>query len=349
MKSIEIGDTKIGPSEPPFIIAEMSANHNGSIENAFKIIDKAKECGASAVKMQTYTADTITLKSDSDDFKIKGGLWDGKTLYDLYEEAHTPWHWHKELFDYAKEKQIIIFSSPFDETAIELLEELGSPAYKIASFELVDHQLIAKAAQTGKPLIMSTGMANHSEISEAVTCAKSNGCNQLALLHCVSGYPAKSEEYNLMTLKDLQDSFDCIVGLSDHTLNNITAFTSIPFGASIIEKHFTLDRKGGGPDDSFSLEPEGLFDLVQGSMSSWLSIGRVNYEPTKGEKENIKFRRSLYVIQDLKAGDEITSNVIQSIRPGYGLSPKFYSQIMGKKVTQDIQAPHPLSFDDLES
>ena len=274
---------EIGLDHKPYVIAEISANHNGSIEAAKKLVGLAKSCGASAVKLQTYTPDTITLKSNSSDFKINEGLWAGRYLYDLYKEAHMPWDWHKTLFDHAKKLGITIFSSPFDHTAIDLLEDLGAPAYKIASFEVVDHGLISYAASTGKPLIISTGMANETEIGEAIEVARSSGCSQLAILHCVSGYPAPHSDYNLRTIKDMIDRFDCITGLSDHTINNITAVTSVAFGASIIEKHFTLDRKGGGPDDSFSLEPNELMSLCNDVGMAWDTLGKVDYQKKSSE------------------------------------------------------------------
>ena len=255
---IEIDNTKIGEKYPPYIVAEMSANHNGDIKNALNIIKEAKVCGANAIKMQTYTADTLTFNSRHDDFMIKGGLWNGLSLYELYEKAHMPWSWQKELFAYAKDVDITIFSSPFDKTAVDFLENLDAPAYKIASFEAIDISLIKYVASTKKPLIISTGMANKDEIREAVEAAKDGGCDQLMILHCVSGYPAPSEEYNLKTITDMREFFGIPVGLSDHTIDNITAISSISYGACLIEKHFTLDRKNGGPDDSFSIEPKEL-------------------------------------------------------------------------------------------
>lgn len=333
---------------PPYVIAEMSANHNGDIENAFKIIDNAKIAGADAVKIQTYSADTITLNCNSDDFCIHGGLWDGKTLYELYDWAHTPWEWHRDLFVYAKKQEITIFSSPFDSTAIDLLENLNAPAYKIASFEAVDLPLIKYAASTGKPLIISTGMANADEISEAIEAARSGGCKELAILHCVSGYPALSSDYNLSTIPDMIQRFGLVTGLSDHTLESTTALVSIGLGASIIEKHFTLNRKGGGPDDSFSLEPLEMQSLCNEVRSAWEAIGSVDYGLKSSEISNIKYRRSLYFVKDMEKGELITSESIRSVRPGYGLAPKYFEDLLGKRVSQAIKKNTAVSFEVLE-
>ena len=276
MQEIKIAGRAIGVAYSPYVIAEVSANHNGKLETALRIIEEAKKAGADAVKLQTYKPDTIALNCDSDDFKIKGGLWDGRTLYDLYQEAHMPWDWHKPLFAPAHELGIPIFSSPFDNTAIDLLEDLNAPAYKIASFEAVDLPLIKYAASTGKPLIISTGMADAEEIAEAIEAAREGGCRELAILHCVSGYPAPAEDYNLHTIPDMIHRFGLVTGLSDHTLDNTTAITSVALGARIIEKHFTLDRCGDGPDDSFSLEPSELTALCQGVKTAWSALGRVD-------------------------------------------------------------------------
>lgn len=344
---IQINERKIGQQYPPYIIAEMSANHNGSIDNAIKLIDLAKKSGADAVKMQTYRPDTITIDCDNDDFQIKGGLWDGLTLYKLYESAHTPWEWHKPLFDYAKKVGITIFSSPFDNTAVDLLEDLNAPAYKIASFEAIDLPLIRYVAKTGKPMIISTGMANIEEINEAIDAAHQGGCKSLAILHCVSGYPARASEYNLKTIPDMITRFGLVTGLSDHTLNNTTAIASIALGASLVEKHFTLSRKGGGPDDSFSLEPSELMDLCAGCNTAWSALGSINYDEKESESGSIKHRRSLYFIRDLKAGATITENDIKSIRPGFGVSPKFYDQVIGKNVRNDTLYGSPVRFENL--
>ncbi|MDK9762840.1 pseudaminic acid synthase [Vibrio sp. D420a] len=340
---IEIDGRKIGLDYKPYIIAELSANHNGDINNAFKIIEMAKKAGADAIKLQTYRPDTITIDCDKEDFQIHGGLWDGNSLYQLYEWAHTPWEWHEALFEKAKEVGITIFSSPFDFTAVDLLEELNAPAYKIASFELVDHALIAKVAKTGKPMIMSTGMANQEEIHEAIAVAKDNGCKELVVLHCVSGYPAPAEQYNLRTIKDMQSRFSVLSGLSDHTIDNATAVASVALGACLIEKHVTLDRNGGGPDDSFSLEPHELEALCKDTETAWQALGQVNYERTEAEKGNVKFRRSLYVVKDIKAGQKVTPENVRSIRPGFGLAPKYYDEIMGKEVKEDISRGTPVN------
>jgi len=335
----------IGSTHMPYVIAEMSANHNGSIENAFRIIEEAKEAGADAVKMQTYTPETITLNCNSEEFTVRGGLWDGRILYDLYQEAHTPWDWHRPLFEYAQKLEITIFSSPFDKTAIDLLEDLNAPAYKIASFEAIDLPLIKYAASTGKPLIISTGMANLEEIQEAIQAARDGGCKQLAILHCVSGYPAAADEYNLQTMTDMIRRFDVVVGLSDHTLDNTTAIASVALGGAIIEKHFTLNRQGGGPDDSFSLEPKDLLHLCSSAKTAWLSMGKVNYSRTSSELGNVKFRRSLYFVKALKAGQLITEDSLRSVRPGFGLAPKYYEQILGKIIIKDVKFGTPVSWD----
>ena len=334
---IKINGRKIGSDYPPYIIAEMSANHNGSIDNAFKIIDMAKAAGADAVKLQTYRPDTITLKMDSPEFMIEGGLWDGQSLYELYESAFMPWDWHKPLFEYAKEAGITIFSSPFDNTAVDLLESLDAPAYKIASFEAIDLSLIRYVANTGKPMIISTGMADSEEIQEAIDAARDGGCNELAVLHCVSGYPAPSKDYNLRTLRDMQTRFRLVTGLSDHTIDNITAISSIALGAAIVEKHVTLDRGGGGPDDSFSLEEPDLKELCEGAMIAWEALGNVDYGRKSSELGNVKFRRSLYFIKDLDAGETITEEHVKSVRPGYGVAPKYLSEVLGKEILVSVK------------
>ncbi len=341
--SISINGRKIGPTYFPYIIAELSANHNGKFETAIKIIEEAKKAGADAVKLQSYTADTITLNSDSEEFQIHGGLWDGKTLYQLYQEAHMPWEWHKPLFEHARKLGITIFSSPFDNTAVDLLEDLNAPAYKIASFEAIDLPLIKYVASTGKPMIISTGMADEEEIQEAIEAARDGGCKELAILHCVSGYPAPAEDYNLRTIPDMMERFGLVTGLSDHTLDNTTAIASVVLGASIIEKHFTLNRNGGGPDDSFSLEPAELAALCRDSKTAWSALGNVNYGRKSSEQGNVKFRRSLYFVKDMKAGDVITADCIRSVRPGFGLAPKHWDDVIGRRVTKDIMKNSPVS------
>ena len=340
--SICIAGRRIGSEMPPYVIAELSANHNGSLEIALKLIDKAKEAGADAIKLQTYTPDTITLDCDSQDFQIHGGLWDGKTLYQLYKEAHMPWEWHKPLFEHACKIGITIFSSPFDKSAVDLLEDFNVPAYKIASFEVVDLPLIKYVASTGKPIIISTGMANAEEIEEAITAAREGGCTELAILHCVSGYPAQAEDYNLVTITDIINRFGVVTGLSDHTLDNNTAITSIALGASIIEKHFTLDRNGGGPDDSFSLEPSELTNLCNSIKVSWKALGKINYELKSSESNNVKFRRSLYFVKDLEKGELITEESIRSVRPGFGMAPKHIQNIIGKQLLVSVKANTPV-------
>jgi pseudaminic acid synthase len=343
INDIFIAGRKIGPTHAPYVIAELSANHNGNMETALRIIEEAKKAGADAIKIQTYRPDTITLKSDLPDFQIKDGLWAGRTLYELYEQAHTPWEWHKPLFEHARKVGITIFSSPFDNTAIDLLEDLNAPAYKIASFEAVDLPLIKYAAGTGKPMIISTGMADAEEIQEAIDAAREGGCRELAILHCVSGYPAPVEDYNLRTIPDMIERFGVVTGLSDHTLGNTTAIASVALGASIIEKHFTLDRNGGGPDDSFSMEPPEMASLCKDIKTVWGTLGRVNYGRKSSEQGNVKFRRSLYFVKDMMEGEVITENCVRSVRPGFGLAPKYLESILGKRVTIDVCCNSPVT------
>ncbi|MEI5638180.1 MULTISPECIES: pseudaminic acid synthase [unclassified Pseudoalteromonas] len=342
---ITIGGRKVGPQFPPYIIAELSANHNGDIKRAMQILEMAKRSGADAIKIQTYTQDTLTINCDKPEFKIKGGLWNGRTLYDLYTEAHMPWEWHKPLFEKANELGITIFSSPFDYTAVDMLEELGTPAYKIASFEAIDLPLIEYVAKTGKPMIISTGMANEKEIREAVDAAKNAGCKELVVLHCVSGYPAPAEDYNLSTIPDMAKRFAVLTGLSDHTIDNTTAITSVALGACLIEKHVTLDRKGGGPDDSFSLEEPELTQLCRDSKIAWQALGKVNYQRKKSEEGNMVFRRSLYAVKDIEEGEYFTTENVRSIRPGYGLAPKYLNDVIGKRSKIAIKKGTPLSLE----
>jgi len=342
---IAIAGRRIGQSYLPYIIAELSANHNGKLETALKIIEEAAKAGADAVKLQTYRPDTITLDSDADEFRIKGGLWDGRTLYELYEEAHMPWEWHEPLFQHAKKLGIPIFSSPFDTTAVDLLEDLNAPAYKIASFEAVDLALIRYVAGTGKPMIISTGMANAEEIEEAITAAREGGCEELAILQCVSGYPAPAEDYNLRTIPDMIERFGLVTGLSDHTLDNTTAIASVVLGASLIEKHFTLDRNGGGPDDSFSLEPADLAALCRDSKTAWKALGQIDYGRKSSEQGNAQFRRSLYFVKDMQAGEVITEDSVRSVRPGFGLPPKKLEWVIGQKLSKAVSANTPVKED----
>ena len=341
---MEIDNRSISNNSTPYIIAELSANHNGSISRAFESILAAKESGVDAIKIQTYTADTMTIDCDREEFQVVGGLWNGYSLYDLYKEAQTPYEWHKPLFDYAKKIGVTIFSSPFDSTAVDLLEELNTPAYKIASPEIIDLPLIKYVAQTKKPMIISTGMANLDEISEAVGVARENGCQDLVLLHCISSYPAPFEQSNLRTIPDLAEKFNVLVGLSDHTMGTVVATTSVALGACVIEKHFTLSRDDKGPDSEFSLEPDELKQLCQDTKTAWQSLGKAGYERKSAEEENVKFRRSVYVIKDIKKGEKLTVENTKRIRPGFGLAPKYYEQILGRTAKFDIRRGAPLSF-----
>ncbi len=345
---VKIAGRSIGIGHPPFIIAELSANHNGAIERAFEIMAAAKRAGADAVKLQTYTPDTLTIQHDGPGFRIKEGLWAGYTLYELYEEAHTPWDWSEALFEKGRELGVIVFSTPFDETAVDHLEKLGAPAYKIASFEAVDMALIERVAHTGKPMIISTGMANLEEIGDAVEAARSGGCNELILLHCVSGYPTPAEDSHLMTIADLGEHFGTVVGLSDHTLGVAVSIAGVSLGAALIEKHVTLDRASGGPDSEFSLEPNELESLVDGTRTAWEARGTVNYARKTSERANLVFRRSLYVVADIERGDPLTSDNIRSIRPGFGLSPKLLPRILGRKAKRALKRGAPLDWSCVE-
>ena len=347
MTQITIAGRPIGPGHPPYVIAELSANHNGDLDQALRIIDAAQQAGADAVKIQTYRPDTITLDSDAPDFQISEGLWAGRTLYDLYDWAHTPWEWHEALFAHAAKRGITLFSSPFDPTAVDLLESLGAPAYKIASFEAVDLPLIRHVAAKGKPMIISTGMADLEEITEAIEAAQEGGCTELALLHCVSGYPAPASDYNLATLADMAGRFGVPVGLSDHTLDNTTAIASVALGAGLIEKHMTLDRAGGGPDDSFSLEPAEFAALCRDARTAWQAVGAVDYGRKSSEVANVKFRRSLYFVTNMKAGEEITARDVRSVRPGYGLAPRELDRVIGRRLARDVAAATPVQEDAL--
>jgi pseudaminic acid synthase len=342
---ISIAGRLVGPAYPPFVIAELSANHNGDIHRAFAIMEAAKAAGADAIKLQTYTADTITIDHDGPGFVIEGGLWGGRRLYDLYREAHTPWDWHPALFSKARELGLIAFSSPFDPTAVDFLEALDVPAYKIASFEIVDLDLIRRCAATGKPLILSTGMAYVGEIDAAVRSAREAGARQIALLHCTSGYPTPPEEADLRTIPHLAEAFGVVTGLSDHTMDIGVAIASVALGASIIEKHFTLARADGGADSAFSLERGELGDLCRNVRLAWQSLGRIRYDRTEAERGNVQFRRSLYIVEDLKKGAVLTESALRSIRPGFGLSPSRRRQLLGRTVNCDVARGTPMSWD----
>lgn len=340
-----IAGRQIGAGHPPYVIAELSGNHNGDIARAFALMDAAKAAGADAVKLQTYTADTITIDHDGPGFVVEGGLWAGRKLHELYREAHTPWEWHPALFDYARKLQIHCFSSPFDSTAIDLLESLGAPAYKIASFEIIDLPLIARAARTGKPLIISTGMASPDEIAEAVATATEAGSTAIALLHCVSGYPTPAAEANLARIAVLKKRFPCPIGLSDHTLGHEVAIAAVALGADLVEKHFTLARADGGPDSAFSLEPAELKALCEGVRIAQSAIGRGEYGRASSEAGNVVFRRSLYVVADVRQGEAFTADNLRSIRPGHGLPPKHLPGLLGQRATCDIARGTPMRFD----
>ncbi len=348
MPEITIAGRRIGPGHPPYVIAEMSGNHNGDIKRAFALLEAAKKAGADAVKLQTYTADTITIDHDGPGFRIEGGLWNGRTLYELYEKAHTPWDWHPQLFAKAGNLGIALFSSPFDPTAVDLLEKLEAPAYKIASFEIVDLPLIRRVAQAGKPMVISTGMANLREIGEAVEAARAGGCQEIALLHCTSGYPTPPEDSNLRTIGDLAATFDVVTGLSDHTRNIAVPIAAVAVGASLVEVHLTLRRADGGEDAKFSLEPQELTDMISGCRTAWVALGKINYELEASEKGNNTFRRSLYAVQDIPAGGRLTAENVRSIRPGFGLPPKHLPEVLGRRAGRAIARGTPLNWSLLE-
>lgn len=347
--TIQVGDFEIGSENKPFIIAEMSGNHNQSLERALEIVEAAAATGAHALKIQTYTADTLTLNVHGKDFDIadEGSLWKGRNLYDLYNEAYTPWEWHKPIFDRAKELGMIAFSTPFDNTAVDFLEELDVPLYKIASFENTDLPLIEKVASTGKPMIVSTGMATVAELDELVKTAKNAGCKDLILLKCTSTYPATPENTNISTIPHMRDMFDIQVGLSDHTMGTGVAVAAVALGATVVEKHFTLNREDGGVDASFSMEPEEMKALVIETERAWQSIGKITYGPTEKEKASLKFRRSIYVAETIKAGDVFTEENIRIVRPGYGLEPKYYPTLLGKIAKKGYDMGTPIKFEDL--
>jgi len=338
----------IGSGEAPFVIAEMSGNHNHSLERALKIVEAAANAGVDALKIQTYTADTITIDSQNSDFMINDdkNLWSGQSLYQLYKKAYTPWEWQRELFEKCRDLGIIGFSSPFDVTAVDFLETLNVPCYKIASFENTDHILLKKVASTHKPVFMSTGMATLDEISESVSLLEENGCPSVALLKCTSSYPALPNESNIVTIKDICERFlCCVVGLSDHTMGFGVAVASIALGGSIIEKHFTLSRADGGVDSAFSMEPGEMKQLIEECRKAWQSIGEIRYGPTDSEMQALKYRRSLYFVSNLKKGEKITAMNVRSIRPSFGLSTKYYDSIMGRCVVKDVEKGTPVSWD----
>lgn len=345
--SIRIGNFDVGPDSPPFIIAEMSGNHNGSLERALALVDAAGRAGAQALKLQTYTADTMTLDLDRGEFFISdpGSLWKGTSLYKLYQQAHTPWDWHEPIFKRARELGMAAFSTPFDSTAVDFLEKLDVPCYKIASFENVDLPLIRKVASTGKPVIISTGMASVGEISEAVNAARGAGCKNLVLLKCTSSYPAPPDHSNLRSIPHLHELFQCQVGLSDHTLGIGAAIASVALGATVIEKHFTLRREEGGVDSAFSLEPAELKSLVEESARARAALGGVAYGVSELEAKSLQFRRSLYVVRDLKKGDTLTAENVRAIRPGLGLAPKHLEAVLGYRVGRDVARGTPMSWD----
>jgi N-acetylneuraminate synthase len=334
--NITINNREIGPSSPPYIIAELSANHNGKIERAFETIKAAHDQGAHAIKIQTYTADTMTIDCNSEEFMIRGGLWNGYKLYDLYKWAETPFEWHKAIFDYAASIGISIFSTPFDETAVDLLEHLNTSAYKIASFEATDLPLIRYVASKGKPMIMSTGMCSEEEIAEAVDTAREAGCKELVLLHCISSYPAPMDQANLRQMRNLAARFDSLPGLSDHTLGTTASVAAVALGACVIEKHFTLSRLDKGPDSEFSIEPDELKRLCQDTKDAWSALGRAGFERNQVEEASKRYRRSVYFVRDVKAGQKITEADIRRIRPGYGLPPKHYDALLGRTVRKDV-------------
>lgn len=344
-RSISIDGRPIGSTHSPYIIAELSANHNGSLERALQTIDAAHNAGADAIKLQTYTADTMTIDCDRKEFMIKGGLWDSYKLYDLYKWAETPFEWHKAMFRHARKRGISVFSTPFDESAVDLLEQLDTPAYKIASFENIDIPLIKYIAKTGKPVIMSTGMASEEEITEAVDAARSAGCKELLLLHCISSYPAPIDQANIRQLVELERRFDVVPGLSDHTLGTTTAVAAVAIGACVIEKHFTLSRADKGPDSEFSIEPDELKQLCRDTHDAWQAVGQIGYGRQPVEEGSKLFRRSIYFVRDLPAGHVISSKDIRRIRPGMGLAPKFFDDLLGKRLKVAVPRGKPTSWD----
>jgi len=344
-QSLVIGERTIGPDQPCFIVAEVSANHNHSRDRAIEIIRAAANAGADAVKLQTYTADTLTINSDREWFQVPGStLWGGRTLHQLYSEAHTPWDWHAELFRIAREEGLVCFSTPFDSTAVELLESLGSPVHKVASFELIDLALLDTVGRTGKPVIASVGMASPEEIDEALSTLRRAGCGAVALLKCTSAYPAPPESMNLRTIPHLRDNYGVVAGLSDHTMGSAVAVTAVALGASIVEKHFTLRRSDGGPDSAFSMEPDEFAQMVTEIRQAERALGTISYERSAAEESSLCFRRSLFVVADVSKGDTFSADNVRSIRPGYGLPPKYLTDVIGHVAEQDIVRGTPLSW-----
>lgn len=342
--SIEIDGRQIGPDHEPYVICELSANHNGDLNRALELMTAAAATGADAIKLQSYTPDTITIDHDGPGFVIEGGLWHGRKLYDLYKEAQTPFEWHEALFAHSRKLGITLFSTPFDESAADLLADLGAPAFKIASFEAIDLPLIAHVARKGKPMIISTGMSNLGEINDAVRTARENGCDQLVLLHCVSSYPAPDEQSNVRTVPHLAEAFGVVGGLSDHTAGSAVSVASVALGGSVIEKHFTLRRADGGPDSTFSLEPAEFAALVTDCKRAWRSLGRVGYDLQGCERGSTAFRRSIYVVRDVPAGGTLDSSNIRSIRPGYGLAPRHLPEVLGRQAARDLKRGEPLAW-----
>lgn len=344
---VEIAGRRIGADYEPYVICELSGNHNGNLDRALALLEAAATTGADAIKIQSYTADTLTIDHDGPGFRHDGGLWDGKLLYELYQEAQTPFEWHPALFERARALGVTLFSTPFDETAADMLGDLGAPAFKIASFEAIDLPLIAHVARKGKPMILSTGMANLAEIHDAVRTARENGCEDLILLHCVSSYPARDEDSNVRTVPHLGQAFGCVSGLSDHTFGSAVSVASVALGGAVIEKHFTLRRSDGGPDADFSLEPEEFASLVTDCKRAWRSLGAVNYKLCGAETGSKQYRRSLYVVADVDEGEVLTARHVRSIRPGFGLAPKHRDTVIGRKATRALKRGDPLRWDDL--
>ena len=344
---MKIGERGVGAGSPPLVIAEMSGNHNQSLERAFEIVDAAAQSGAHALKIQTYTAETMTIDIREREFFISDekSLWKGESLFDLYKKAYTPWEWHEAIFDRAKKQKMLAFSTPFDRTAVDFLENLNVPCYKIASFENTDLPLIRYVAATGKPMIISTGMATFAELDETVDAARSAGCSDLILLKCTSTYPSTPDDSNILTIPEMRSRYGCEIGISDHTMGIGVSVAAVALGATVIEKHFTLQRSDGGVDSAFSMEPQEMAQLVIETERAWQSMGKVQHGPTEKEKASLVFRRSLYVVADVKAGEKLTSVNVRAIRPGNGIAPKFYDEVIGKTAKRDIARGTPLSHD----